>query len=298
MKLIFHDKGNEGGIYKIINLQNGRIYIGSTYRFKDRARGHKTELEAGRHLNKFLQNDYKKCGSEAFLFEVIETVMGDRKTRVEREQFHIDQWYDNQKNCYNLVPYAMDSRGGSRNKKQIDPLTDGRCKPFSEERLLKHIEKSKEVWQDPTLKEGSRQNAYKQWSEQSNNNLLVTNRNTGEKAVITGSVRQFCLDRGLSYKAFHQLVKGKIKSSNGWFLGEEEPEYVERNGEVRGPMSKENRDKHSSGKYLGIRLVRDSGEELIIGNNVKDQCREFGLPYTTVLKVLNGQCRVVSGYHL
>jgi hypothetical protein len=59
----------------------------------------------------------------------------------------------------------------------------------------------------------------------------------------------------LSYKAFPQLVKGKIKSSNGWFLGEEEPEYIERKGEVRGPMSKENGDKHSGGKYVGRRLV-------------------------------------------
>jgi group I intron endonuclease len=217
MKLIFHDKGNEGGIYKIINLQNGRIYIGSTYRFKDRARGHKTELEAGRHLNKFLQNDYNKCGSEAFLFEVIETVMGDRKTRVEREQFHIDQWYDNQKNCYNLVPYAMDSRGGSRNKKQIDPLTDGRCKPFSEDRLAKHAEKAKLVWQDPELKDLGKQNAMKRWNKHSAN-IKVRNIQTGEEVLITGSIRQWCKDVGVSYKAFHQLVKGKLNKSGGWAL--------------------------------------------------------------------------------
>jgi hypothetical protein len=197
-----------------------------------------------------------------------------------------------------LVKEARDNRGGTRNKKQTDPLTDGRCKPFSEERLLRHIEKSKEVWQDPKLKEGSRQNAYKQWSEQSQNNILVTNRNTGEKVVITGSVRQFCTERGLSYKAFHQLIKGKIKSSGGWFVGEKEPEYVERKGEVRGPMSKENRDKRSNGKYLGRRLVKHSGEELVIGLNVKDQCKELGIPYTTLLKVLNGGCYSVCGYRL
>jgi group I intron endonuclease len=298
MELIFHDKGNEGGIYKILNLQNGRIYIGSTYRFKDRARGHKTELEAGRHLNKFLQNDYNKCGSEVFLFEVIETVMGDRKTRVEREQFHIDQWYDNQKNCYNLVPYAMDSRGGSRNKKQIDPLTDGRCKPFNEERRAKHTAKLKEVWQTPELKEQSRQNAYKQWQEQSQNNITVTNKETGEKVVISGSVRQFCLDRGLSYKAFHQLVKGKLKSSGGWFVGEQEPEYTSKKGQVRKPLSKEHKEKISGGKYVGLKLVNHEGLEIVLTSNVKQQCKDLGLPYSTLIKVLNGKCKSVFGYAL
>lgn len=295
---MFHDKANEGGIYKIINLQNGRIYIGSTYRFKDRARSHKTELEAGRHLNKFLQNDYNKCGSEVFLFEVIEIVINDKKTRIEREQFHIDQWYDNQKNCYNLVPYAMDSRGGSRNKKQIDPLTDGRCKPFNEDRRAKHTAKLKEVWQDSELKELSRQNAYKQWQEQSQNNITVTNKETGEKVIINGSVRQFCLDRGLSYKAFHQLVKGKLKSSGGWFMEEEEPEYVSQKGQVRKTLSEEHKQKIAGGKFTGQKLINDNNEQITMSFNVKQQCRELKLPYTTLLKVLKKECKSVCGYRL
>lgn len=298
MQFIFHEKANEGGIYRITNLTNERIYIGSTYRFKSRARNHSNDLVANRHLNRFLQNDYNKCGTEAFLFEVIEVVSGERKLRVEREQYHIDQWYDNQKNCYNLVKQAMDNRGGTRNKKQTDPLTDGRCKPFSEERLAKHTEKAKEVWQDPELKEFSRQNAIKQWSNQSTNNLTVTNRATGEKVVITGSFRQFCSERGISYKAFHQLVKGKLKSSGGWYMGEEEPVYIDQTGQKRESLSKEHRAKIAGGKFAASKLVRDDGEELLIGYNVKDQCRELGLPYTTLLKVLTGRCKRVCGYHL
>lgn len=218
MKFVFFDKGNEGGIYKIININNGRIYIGSTSRFKTRAYSHSNDLEANRHLNKFMQNDFNKSGADSFLFEVLEVVVGDKEERLRREQFHIDQWYDNQKNCYNLAKEAKDTRGGSRNKKQIDPLTDGRCKPFTEERLAKHTEKLKEVWQDPALKEMSRQKALKQWSTQAKNNITVVNKETGEKVVITGSIRQFCTDRGISYKAFHQLVKGKLNKSGGWTL--------------------------------------------------------------------------------
>lgn len=298
MKIIFHDKGNEGGTYKIINLQNGRIYIGSTYRFKDRARGHKAELNAGRHLNRFLQNDFNKCGSEVFLFEVIETIVGDRKARVEREQFYIDQWYDKQVNCYNLVPYAMDTRGGTRNKKQIDPLTDGRCRPFSEERLIKHSAKLKEKWQDSVLKENSKKNALKQWSNQITNNIIVTNRITGEKVVITGSIRQFCLDRGISYKAFHQLAKGKLKTSSGWYIGELVPKYIDQKGQVRKPLSKEHREKIAGGKYVGIKLINNNNEEIVLNTNVKKQCKDLGISYSSLMKLLKGKCHSVSGYVL
>lgn len=297
MKFIFFDKGNEGGVYKIININNSRIYIGSTSRFKTRAYSHSNNLEANRHLNKFMQNDFNKSGTDSFLFEVLEVVIGGKKERLEREQFYIDQWYDNQKNCYNLAKEAQDTRGGTRNKKQIDPQTDGRCKPFSEERLLKHTTKLKETWQDPELKEVSRKNGFKKWNNHSAN-ITVTNKITGEKVIITGSVRQFCLERNLSYKAFNQLVKGKIKSSGGWFMGEVEPEYNSQKGEVRKPLSKEHRDKISGGKYVGIKLINDQGMELILGVNIKNQCRELNICYSTLLKVLNGTCKNVSGYYL
>jgi len=295
MKFVFFDKGNEGGIYKIINIDNGRIYIGSTSRFKTRAYSHSNNLKANRHLNKFMQSDFNKTGADSFLFEVLEVVVGDKQERLDREQFYIDQWYDNQKNCYNLAKEAKDTRGGTRNKKQIDHTTDGRCKPFTEERLAQHSAKLKETWQDPVLKESSRQNAIKQWSKHSAN-ITVTNKTTGEKVVIDGSIRQFCLDKGLSYKAFHQLVKGKIKSSGGWFIGETEPEYISQKGQVRKPLSKEHREKIAGGRYMGIKLVNEQGAEIILGNNIKQQCRELGLCYSTLLKVLNGICYSVSGY--
>lgn len=297
MKFIFHEHGNQGGIYKILNLQNGRIYIGSTYRFKNRAKSHISELKANRHLNKFLQNDFNKCGEAAFVFEVLEVVDGDRSVRVEREQFHIDQWYDNQKNCYNLVKEARDNRGGTRNKKPDDPATSGRCKPFSEERLAKHRVTLKQAWQDPELRQTRKEKNIERWSKFSAN-ITVTHEETGEQVVITSSVKQFCKDKGLSYKAFNQLVNGKIKSSGGWFIGTEKPVYVEQKGQVRKPLSSEHRAKIAGGKFAGMKLVKDNGDELVIGVNLKQQCRELGLPYTTVVKVLHGETKTVYGYRL
>ena len=298
MKAEYNGHANDNGIYRIRNITNNRVYYGSCLRFKSRFRNHSNTLASGKHGNRFLQADYNKCQPNDFVFEIVEVVNGDKIARLAREQVYITEHFDNGNQCYNLRNKSFDTREGVGNTNVADPLTDGRCKPFSEERLAKHTEKAKEVWQNPELKEVSRQNAIKQWSNQSANNLTVTNRGTGEKVVITGSVRQFCSERGISYKAFHQLVKGKLKSSGGWYMGEEEPVYIDQTGQKRESLSKEHRAKIAGGKFAGRKLVRDDGEELLIGYNVKDQCRELGLPYTTLLKVLSGKCGSVCGYHL
>lgn len=296
MKVEYDGHANDNGIYRITNTTNGRVYYGSCIRFKSRFRSHANALMAGKHGNRFLQADYNKCQPDDFVFEVIEVVNGDKVTRLAKEQDYIGKYFDNGNQCYNLRNKAFDTREGVGNSNVSDPLTDGRCKPFTEERLAKHTKKLKEVWQDPTLKELSRKNARKQWSAQSTNNITVTNKETGEKVVITGSVRQFCIDRRISYKAFHQLVKGKIKSSGGWFIGESEPEYIDQKGQIRKPLSKEHREKIAGGKYAGIKLVNEQGVELVLGINIKQQCRDLGLSYSTLLKVLNGSCHSVSGY--
>lgn len=295
MLVDYNGHANDNGIYCIRNKTNSRVYYGSCLRFKSRYRSHANALAAGNHGNRFLQADYNKCYPDDFVFEVVEVVNGDKQARLTREQEYINLYFDNGINCYNLRKKACDTREGKGNTSVSDPETDGRCKPFTEERLAQHSAKLKEAWQDPVLKESSRQNAIKQWSKHSAN-ITVTNKTTGEKVVIDGSIRQFCLDKGLSYKAFHQLVKGKIKSSGGWFIGETEPEYISQKGQVRKPLSKEHREKIAGGRYMGIKLVNEQGTEIILGNNIKQQCRELGLCYSTLLKVLNGSCYSVSGY--
>ena len=289
---------NDGGIYKIVNKENNRIYYGSTSRFKKRFKEHKNNLEMNRHTNTFLQNDFNKCGTSAFLIEIVEVVNGEKKERLNREQAYIDQVYDYQKNCYNLKKDVLDTRESRKNIKPSDRENDLRCKPHTEEHKQKQSVSLKETWQQQEYREISRQNAHKQWQEQSQNNITVTNKETGEKVIINGSVRQFCLDQGLSYKAFHQLIKGKLKSSGGWFIGEEEPEYTSQKGQIRKPLSEEHKQKIAGGKFVGQKLVNDNGEEIIISLNVKQQCRELKLPYTTLLKVLKKECKSVCGYRL
>lgn len=101
MRFIYDGHANEGGIYRITNQINGRFYIGSTCQFKVRWATHRRELLKGDHCNVFLQNDFNKCGADAFVVEVLE-VIPDRDSRLCAEGTLIRQHFG--EGCYNLEP--------------------------------------------------------------------------------------------------------------------------------------------------------------------------------------------------
>lgn len=301
MQTIFGNNANKSGIYRIINTKNGRIYIGSTRRFKGRARSHRADLEANRHKNTYLQNDFNKCGSECFIFEVLEAI-SDKAEMLLREQYWIDQLYDNQKKCYNLRKDVADPRLGRANKQKDDPATSKRCgKRLPEANAKQRAAVQKYFEEEYTEEDRARQRerVKKYYIEHNKySGLVLTHGETGEQVELQVPLRTFCDERGLSYKAMHQLVRGKIKSSGGWFVGTEKPVYVERKGEKRKPLSEETKRTLGTGKYEGIVLVNDRGETLTIARNIKQQARELGLYYTTLLKVIHRETKSVGGWKL
>ncbi len=77
------------GIYKITNLINNKIYIGSCVGFNQRKGQHKYRLRKGNHDNSHLQSSWNKYGEDAFIFELIEEVE-NLNNLLEREQHYID----------------------------------------------------------------------------------------------------------------------------------------------------------------------------------------------------------------
>lgn len=92
-------------IYKIENIKNGKVYIGSTKDYKRRFDQHKYMLKNKIHSNKHLQNAWNKYGEEIFKFEIVESVSDDNQ--FDREQYYIDKYqpYDS-KNGYNICTSA------------------------------------------------------------------------------------------------------------------------------------------------------------------------------------------------
>ena len=87
----------KSGIYKITNLVNGKVYIGSTNDYLARFREHRTELKRNVHFNTHLQFAYNKYGVQNFKFEVIEFIENLENLPLtefkhlleEREEFYI-----------------------------------------------------------------------------------------------------------------------------------------------------------------------------------------------------------------
>jgi len=81
------------GIYIIKNIQNSKVYVGSSVNIKNREYKHFWMLERGVHDNSYLQKSYNKYGKPSFIFEVVETC--DESNLIEKENYYISYYKSN-----------------------------------------------------------------------------------------------------------------------------------------------------------------------------------------------------------
>lgn len=73
---------NDGGVYRIVHIGSGTIYIGSSKYVGKRLLGHRRDLDRGRHCNAYLQRTWNKYGADSFLFEpLIKCGLEERRQR-------------------------------------------------------------------------------------------------------------------------------------------------------------------------------------------------------------------------
>ncbi|HHT9147125.1 MAG TPA: GIY-YIG nuclease family protein [Candidatus Wunengus sp. YC61] len=148
---------DNAGIYKIENLVNGKVYIGSSVDIKNRWRQHLQCLVKGKHGNRYLQRAWDKYGAENFKFDIVEKC--DSKILVEREQQFMD-FFDACQCGYNLSPTAGSNLGiihseESRKKNSI-ARTGKKRGPHSEEHRRKISIAGKGIKKKPLSEEHKR----------------------------------------------------------------------------------------------------------------------------------------------
>ena len=90
----------KSGIYCILNLINGKRYVGSSVDIKARWARHKYNLKKNKHPNKHLQAAWNKCGKNSFVFEIQELCAVELLK--EREEYWIQNYRSYRKqNGYN-----------------------------------------------------------------------------------------------------------------------------------------------------------------------------------------------------
>lgn len=94
------------GVYKIVNLVNGKIYVGSTAQsFKKRGVQHYSDLVRGVHKNSYLKHSWNKYGEKNFKFEIVEFC--ESSDTLTREQYWLDFTKSYDKTIgYNINPLA------------------------------------------------------------------------------------------------------------------------------------------------------------------------------------------------
>ena len=105
-------------VYIIINLINGKKYIGSTNNFSRRKGEHLWMLTNNKHKNPHLQAAINKYNIENFVFNILEKVENTSELYI-REQFYLDKYKTYDKSIgYNICKNAA-TPNTEKNKKQV-----------------------------------------------------------------------------------------------------------------------------------------------------------------------------------
>lgn len=114
------------GVYAILNLFDGKIYIGSAKDIKDRFSWHHRALETNKHHNILLKRAWDKYGEDNFIFFVLEHT----EDLLVREQYWMDRLCsyhpDSGYNLYSKAGSSAKSKHTEETKRKISKTNKGR----------------------------------------------------------------------------------------------------------------------------------------------------------------------------
>jgi len=144
---------NGMGIYKIYNLVDGKVYIGSAVNFYKRYNRHISCLRLNKHYNSHLQNAWNKYGGDNFIFEIIENIL-DKNILLEKETYYIA--------FYN----SSDQRFGY-NQREVSDSNKG----------LKHTDEAKKKMSEAHKRENLSVETRNRYAEVARNRIFSEERN-------------------------------------------------------------------------------------------------------------------------
>jgi group I intron endonuclease len=107
------------GIYKITNIINNKIYIGSAVNIKNRWARHIGDLSRKEHHSIKLQRSYDKHGIDSFKFEIIEECSKENLIIIEQHYIDLFDTYNNGYNCSPIAGNTLGFKHSEESKKKM-----------------------------------------------------------------------------------------------------------------------------------------------------------------------------------
>ena len=230
----------DSGIYKITNIINNKVYIGSAFNLHNRIYIHCYLLRRNEHHNPHLQSAWNKYSESSFEFNVIEIC--NRDDLLTREQFWLDEYksYDN-KYGYNICKIAGNTSGRRFSEETKQKMRESRLgSKASEEAKIKmsksrtgerngmygknHTEESKKKMSENRKDTSGEKNHFygKHHSEETKEKLrknaiekkLRPNARLSEKDVFEIKCRILQKSKDMMWKDFNKEVAQKYNVSD------------------------------------------------------------------------------------
>lgn len=192
------------GIYKITNVINNKIYIGSSNNVYKRKNEHFSSLKANTHCNKHLQRAYNIYGKDNFKFEIIETCKENDLLII--EQKYLDKYFDNGVTCYNENPIA-DKPPSQQGK---IPWNKGKTNIYSKETLQKMSNLKKGIKLSENTKSKIRYTTQNKEYKTSKKVLCI------EKNIIFKSIKEAERVTGVNRVNISKCCNGERKTAGGY----------------------------------------------------------------------------------
>lgn len=234
----------DSGIYAIRNKKNGHSYVGSSVQIRMRWRHHVMRLRRGNHHSVALQRAWKRHGTKAFEFVVLESIAVTGRGKgvqipelIEREQHFLDTGhgrYNCKKIATNRAGQKWSPEVRAQKGAQLKALTDTpewrkRHSKFMRKRLRdpvvkkQMLERLHAAARSPEGRERSKQRRIawnKAYGASRHGAPRVFLHDSGEVRVITRQV-DFAKEIGCAAGGLSNLVSGAKYRIKGWhYLGE------------------------------------------------------------------------------
>ena len=149
------------GIYKISNIKNNKVYVGSSTRPKNRWNQHILDLKFKRHRNCKLQKDYNKYGADIFKMEIVEFCSRNKLIKQE------DYWIKKLKALHDHHGYNLKDASQTKFNDIIRKKISDKKKKSWKDPVYRKIRsnQSKKMWKNPEFRKRFSEISKKMWED-------------------------------------------------------------------------------------------------------------------------------------